>query len=465
VKPLFGCYGRIHLVGIAGAGMAPLARLLAGMGCSVSGTDQRGTALIQNLAAEGIRTESPHRAAAVDRADLVVYSAAVPADNEELSRAETLGIPTVKRAEVVGELTRGIYAVGIAGSHGKTTCAAMMTTVLEEAGLEPSSLVGGQRQGRAWGRWGEGRHIVVEADEYDRSFLHLHPRAALVTNVDVDHLECYGDLAGIDAAFIEYLGRVPFYGYKVVCSDDAGGRRLAAAVPGCLTYGLEEGGDFGVVQVVCNDQGSSGIAMGPNGELGPMRLGVLGRHNLSNALGVVAVGYGMGLDFATVAAGLERFRGVERRLDILAEAAGIVVVDDYAHHPAEIRATLAALALGGKRLVAVFQPHLYSRTRDMLDGFAEALSAAQRVVVMPVYGARETPQDGVGSDAIARRMRHNGYAAVDHVDCAEEVVQLLDDEVGSGDTVVFMGAGDIDRYAHSFAAQVGSVGAGQAGGK
>lgn len=449
-------YGAVHLVGVGGAGMAALALALNDMGCRVSGSDRADSPLLADLRSRGVRAEAGHRAEAVDGVDLVAYSAAIPDGNVELARARAQGIETLKRAVLVGRLASQKVAVGIAGCHGKTTCASMLARVLEEAGLDPAVLVGGQRHGRALGRWTNGEHLVVEADEYDRSFLQLRPQAALVTNVEPDHLECYGDLEAIHAAFVQFLEGGD--GPRLTCGDDAGARRLAVAVPGCLTYGFDDsvgagGCDYRAAEAVCGPVGGRMRVIGPGGnDLGPVEIGVPGRHNLLNALGVVALAHCLGVDPRIASRALAGFDGVERRLQLLADCDGVLVVDDYAHHPTEIAAALEALAPGGRRLVAVFQPHLYSRTRDLLEGFAEALQGAQRVWVMPVYAARETPASGCGSEVLVERLWQRGFAAASAVDGPDQMLEALRAETREGDTVVFMGAGDIDLCAARFAA-------------
>jgi UDP-N-acetylmuramate--alanine ligase len=382
----------------------------------------------------------------VGQAELVVFSAAVPVDNEELAEARRLGLCLVSRAELVGDLSRSRYTIGVAGSHGKTTTTSMVAGILQRAGLDPSVLVGGRQRGRVQAALGKGEFLVVEADEYQRGFHHLHPRVALVTNIDAEHLDCYRDLAEVQDAFVQFLERLPFYGRAVLAGDDPGVRQVLPRLSGeRLTYGLGEDSDWRAEQVECRAWGSRFMLVHDGGRLGPIALQVPGEHNVRNAVGAAATAWSVGVHGEAIAAGLQEFAGVARRFEKKGEVRGVLVVDDYAHHPTEVAATLAAARRSGRRVVAVFQPHLYSRTRALAAGFAQALQAADQVFLAPVYPAREAPLPGVQSDLIARAMRVQGYDRVEYVPHLEQMAARLQETCREGDLLLTMGAGDIDQ--------------------
>jgi len=446
-RPLFRRYEHVHLVGVAGAGMEGLARILHAMGCRVSGSDRCASRLLTTLRRDGIDARLGHVAEQVNGADLVVYSAAVPEDNAELARALDLGIPVVGRARFMAELVRSHYSVAVAGTHGKTTTASMVAAVLDLAGLDPSVLIGGWTVGGPQAALGSGDLFVIEADEYDRSFLELSPQLALVTNVDSDHLDCYDSMEAIRDAFEQFLDRVPFYGGVVLNGDDAGSLSLSApAGVRPLTYGLGEGCDIQAASVVLNAHGCSFELRSQGEALGEVVLGVPGLHNVSNATGAAALA--LDVPARDILAGLASFEGVVRRFELKGVLANdIVVIDDYAHHPTEVSAALDTARGTGRRVIVAFQPHLYSRTRDLAPEFARALLAADAVFLAPVYGAREAPQPGVDSALIAAAMEAEGRTGVVLADTLAELPQMVRSAAQPGDLILTMGAGDIDSVA------------------
>ena len=450
MKPLFGRYLRVHFVGIGGVGMEGLARVLGQMGCQVSGSDRVESPAVEGLRRDGFAVQVGHRAGQVEGADLVVYSAAVPVDNAEVAEGLRAGIDVVGRAELLGELTRGYQTVAVAGSHGKTTTASMVADILRQGELEPSVLIGGWRQGRAQAELGAGRCFVVEADEFQRSFLQLSPSLALVTNVDAEHLDCYGDLAGVEDAFCQYLSRMPFYGRCVLAGDGAVGSKVRQSVTRpCWTYGLEAENDFRAAGIQFHPWGSS-FELGRGREwLGRIVLNVPGEHNLRNGLGAAALAHVMGVDFGAIARGLAGFTGVARRYERRGEEGGVLVIDDYAHHPAELAVAIATARRSGRRVVAVFQPHLFSRTRDLCRDFARELCAADQVFLADVYPSREEPLPGIDGGVIAREMKERGYRDVVFVSQKEQLSDRVMQSCRSGDLVLTLGAGDIDGVARA----------------
>lgn len=450
-RPLFRAYERVHLVGVAGAGMEGLARILHEMGCQVSGSDCSASRSLTALRRDGIDARLGHEAENVQGVDLVIHSAAVPRDNAEITRALDLGIPTIGRARFMAELVRPYYSVAVAGTHGKTTTASMVAAVLSGAGMDPSVLIGGWVAGGPQAKLGSGELFVVEADEYDRSFLQLSPQMALITNVDSDHLDCYDSVEAIGDAFEQFLHRVPFYGTIIVNGDDAGSLSLSTG-EGIrrLTYGLGDTCDIRAASVVLEARGSS-FELRSRGELlGDVALRVPGRHNVSNAVGAAALALSLDVAPPDVLAGLASFGGVVRRFELKGVLANdVLVIDDYAHHPTEVAAALETAHRTGRRVLVAFQPHLYSRTRDLAPEFARALLAADAVFLAPIFGSREAPQPGVDSALIATAMEAEGGKAAVLVDRLCELSQVLAAAAQPGDLILTMGAGDIDSVANA----------------
>jgi len=443
----------IHFVGVGGAGMSGIAELLVNLGYAVSGSDEKRTPVTARLAGLGVTVFEGHAPAHVGQADVVVVSSAVRASNPEVAEARRRQIPVIPRAEMLAELMRLRFAVAVAGAHGKTTTTSMIAITLEHAGLDPTAVIGGRLSslgGNA--RLGRSELMVAEADESDRSFLKLFPAIAVITNVDREHLESYGSFEELQQAFADFANKVPFYGAVVACADDA---RLAPVLPRItrrlITYGLDAAGaDLRGTDVrlepfgsVCRVHRRAGPAGGAAGTLGTLRLNVPGRHNVQNALAAVAVGLELGVPFATLAEGLAEFRGVERRYERRGEAAGVLVIDDYGHHPAEIAAVLATARALGRRIVVVFQPHRYTRTARLMDEFGPALAGADEVVLTDIYPAGEDPIAGVTLDALVAAVRRAIPAPVTVVDRLGDVAGAVSRLVRPGDVVITLGAGSI----------------------
>jgi len=444
---MLGKTRRIHFVGIGGIGMSGIAELLANLGYVVSGSDAARSAVTDRLASLGIRIAIGHDAASVGDADVVVASSAVAATNAEVREAARRQVPVIPRAEMLAELMRLRFAIAVAGAHGKTTTTSMIALVLERAGLDPTAVIGGRLS--AFGsnaRLGKGDFIVAEADESDRSFLKLFPTIAVITNIDHEHLENYGGFGDLQQAFVDFANKVPFYGGVVACVDDA---NLAAVLPRMTrrvtTYGLD-GPDATVTgsDVELRPFGSSGtVRHRTRGALGALSLSVAGRHNFQNALAAVAIGLELGVPFDRIAAGLAEFRGAERRFEVRGEPRGILVVDDYGHHPTEIAAVLAAAKTLGRRIVVAFQPHRFTRTQALMDAFGPALAGADHIVLTGIYAAGEQPIAGVTLDALAAAVRRSARVPVDVAARVDDLVPTLVKIARPGDVVITLGAGSI----------------------
>ena len=434
--------------------MSGIAELLANLGFIVSGSDEKRSPVTERLATLGIRVAYGHAAANVGDVDVVVVSSAVPADNAEVREAVRRQIPVIPRAEMLAELMRFRYGVAVAGSHGKTTTTSMIAFVLERAGLDPTAVIGGRVS--AFGsnaRLGRGELMVAEADESDRTFLKLLPTIAVMTNIDHEHLENYRGFDDLQQAFVEFANKVPFYGAVVACADDP---HLVEILPRLtrrvITYGVSaSSADLTAAGIHLDARGVSATVSrresadpgAARSSLGALTLVVPGRHNLQNALAAVAVGLELGLPFDRVAAGLAEFRGAERRFEIRGERKGILIVDDYGHHPTEIAAVIEAARTFNRRIVVAFQPHRFSRTAALLDAFGPALVGADHIVLTGIYAAGEAPMAGVTIDALAASIRSATTATVDVVPELGGVVPALIRAVREGDLVITLGAGSI----------------------
>jgi UDP-N-acetylmuramate--alanine ligase len=452
-----GRRGPVHFMGIGGAGMAPLADLLLGAGVPVTGCDAHPGSAAQLLAARGAVVAEGHDAAHVQAASALVMTAAVPAGHPEVAAARARGIPVLKRAEALGGIVNRATVIGIAGTHGKTTTTTLTTSVLAAAGMDPTGFVGAHVP--AWGgnlRRGGDRLYVVEADEYDRSFHQLRPAVAVVTTLEADHLDVYGSLAAVEEAFRIFVDRVPEDGLVAGCADDHGAARLVATLPGgpgrVVTYGLNAGSMVRAEEVSANAGGVRFQVRERGQRVAALQLHVPGLHNVRNALAAAVVGRHLGASWAQIAEGIAAFRGVERRFQVIGEAGGVLLVDDYAHHPTEVRATIEAAraAHPRRRLVVVFQPHLYSRTRDFAREFGEALAGADLVVLTDVYAAREQPIAGVSGELIAGAARAAG-GQVSYVPERADVVARVSAALRPGDLCITMGAGNLDQAARELA--------------
>lgn len=436
----------VHFVGIAGAGMSALAELFARRGVTVTGCDNAPTAAAADLAALGIHVATGHDPAHVMGARAVVFTSAMPRDHAELVAARDAGIPVVRRAEALGAAVSGGDVVGIAGTHGKTTTTVMTTEALRGAGVDATGIAGGRVA--SWGgnlSFGSDRIFVVEADEYDRSFLALHPTIAVVTNVEADHLDIYRDIDDIRATFAAYVSGAHFV---VVCADDPGAATLPMPNSAeIIQYGVDNADARLVATNLVREGTGSRFTVVYDGELlGDIQLAVPGVHNVRNALAAVGVGIALDRKVPQLAPGLASFTGVERRFQRVGEARGVTIVDDYAHHPTEIAATLDAArsAFPGRRVVVAFQPHLYSRTRDFATEFGRALAGADAVFLTELYPAREKPIDGVSSGLVADALRQAGGTLVWRGERAA-AAEALAGAVREGDVVLTVGAGDITR--------------------
>ena len=439
----------IHFVGIGGIGMSGIAEVLAQAGLSVSGCDLKRSAATDLLAGRGIPITIGHDPAHVDGVDLVVHTAAVKVDHPEIDAARAQGIRIMKRAEMLGAIVNEKRAVGVSGTHGKTTTTAMISMVLEEAGLDPTILVGGMlRNLQTNAKSGAGDYIVVEADEYDRTFHHLHPEVAVVTNIEADHLEYYGTFSAIVEAFDVFLRGIKPGGTIIGCADDPSvAALLDRASHRVVRYGLGDNADLRATNLEFSERGTSFEVPG----VGFFKLFVPGEHNVRNALAAIAVGRAVGIDAETIASALAKFLGVDRRFQILGDYLGALVVDDYAHHPTEIRATLDAARRGypGRRVVALFQPHLYSRTRDFAREFGESLRGADVPIVTPIYAAREQPVAGVSARMIA-----DAVPGIEFLDRSNsQIVNEMRRRLRPNDIFITMGAGDVHEIAEELVRQ------------
>ena len=439
---------RIHFVGIGGVGMSGIAEVLLNLGYQVSGSDLRASEATERLSALGGRIAVGHRAEQVEGADVVVLSSAVRRDNPEVAAARARGVPVIPRAEMLAELMRLKAGIAVAGSHGKTTTTSMIAHVLAAAGLDPTAVVGGRLNNLGSNaKLGRGDWMVVEADESDGSFLRLSPTLAVVTNVDPEHLDHYGDFEKLRAAFLEFINRVPFYGLAVLCLDHPVVQGLLPQVEKRhVTYGLAPQADWRAERIELSGFRSTFSARRRGEPLGAFELQMVGGHNVQNALAVLAVADELAIPIDVAREALAAFRGVDRRFTVRGEAAGVTVVDDYGHHPAEIRATLAgARAAFGRRLVVAFQPHRYTRTRDLIEEFATAFNDADALAVLDVYPAGEEPIPGVGGRLVADVVRAHGHHDVVFVPDRAAAAATLLSRLRPGDIVLTLGAGDVTR--------------------
>jgi UDP-N-acetylmuramate--alanine ligase len=440
-------YQRVHFVGIGGAGMSGIAEVLINLGYAVSGSDLKKSATTERLRSLGARIFEGHRTEHVEGAHVVVVSTAVRPDNPEVVEARRHGVPVIPRAEMLAELMRLKYGVAVAGSHGKTTTTSMVALVLDRGGLDPTVVVGGRLGVLGSGaRLGRGDFMVVEADESDRSFLKLSPTVAVVTNIDREHLDTYRDLADVQDAFVGFVNKVPFYGAAVLCLDDPPVQDVLPRVERrVITYGLSPQAEVSARDVQLSAGGSQYSAVHQGRELGPIEVHIPGTHNVLNSLAAVAVGLDLGVPFESVHAGLSSFTGVDRRFQVKGEAGGVLVVDDYGHHPTEIRATLEALRhrAGARRTVVLFQPHRYTRTQHLWDEFCRAFNQADVLLLADIYAASEEAIPGVTAEALAQAITTRGHRQVAYAGDLRAAAERLCEEAREGDVVLTLGAGSI----------------------
>lgn len=456
---IFASLSHVHFVGIGGAGMSGIAEVLLAYDLRVSGCDQARSQAVERLENLGVEIFLGHSPDHLDGVDLLVMSSAIAEDNAEIVAARERGITVVRRAEMLGELMRLKYGIAIAGTHGKTTTTSLVGTLLTEAQLDPTVIVGGRMRVSGTGaRVGKSEYLVAEADEFDRSFLRLMPVLAVVTNIDRDHLDTYGTMDAIEAAFLDFASRVPFFGQVILCLDDENNQALLPRLGSrrVVTYGLSPQADLSARNVEPTETGCR-FEVVANGEpLGRVEVPMPGHHNVQNTLAAVAVGRAVGIAFDDIAHALARFGGVHRRFERLGHWRGASVVDDYAHHPAEVAATLRAArqAFPKGRVIAVFQPHLFSRTRDHRDDFGRALLLADEAIVTAIYPSREAPIEGVSGEQVVQSARASGHRRVTYCERwqtdAPALLESLADEgrLGDDDVLLTLGAGDIFRLGH-----------------
>ena len=445
---MFAAAQRVHFIGIGGIGMSGIAEILLSMGFPVSGSDLRTSPTTDRLKKLGAAIFVGHAAEQVRPADVVVISSAVAKDNPEVLEAQARHIPVIQRAEMLAELMRLKYGVAIAGMHGKTTTTSMVAAVLETGGLDPTVVVGGRvDMFGSNARPGQSQYLVAEADESDRSFLKLSPILAVVTNLDREHMENYRDMEDVEQCFVDFMNKVPFYGATTACIDDPPLRAILPRVTKrVMTYGESPEADFQLVMLPAEAESYSTFEVNARGiVLGPFKLHVPGKHNVLNATAAVAIGVELGVPPKQIAAGLSRFRGVDRRFQNKGEARGVTVIDDYGHHPTEIRATLqAARDVGYRRVHVLFQPHRYTRTRDLFEDFVLAFANADRVEVVDIYAASEQPIEGVSSGALVRAMRNAGIDA-NYAPSLEAGAQRVAESAAKGEAILTLGAGSISQ--------------------
>ncbi len=462
-QPVFGKTRHIHMVGIGGIGMSGMAEILLQRGFTVTGSDGSRGETTDRLEKLGAKVYLGHDAAHIEGADVVVYTSAVKAaENVETAAALEHGIPVIKRAEMLAELMRMKYGIGIAGTHGKTTTTTMTGHVVQAGSYDPTIIVGGRVHSfdKTNAVVGKGDIVVVEADEFDRTFLRLSPSLAVITNIDIEHMDIYDDETDIKNAFVEFANKVPFYGAVVLCLDDP---RLQSIIPEIgrrlITYGFNPQAQLRPLNVR-SDRFKNTFRVQFEGEvLGEVTVHAPGKYNVHNALAAVGIGLELGIPFERIRDGLGTYSGVFRRFQVKYDDGEILVIDDYAHHPTEVKATLAAAREGwpDRRVIAVFQPHLYSRTRQQYKEFGSSFFDAEKLILTDIYPSREAPIEGVDGKLIADTARAFGHRDVTYVEAKEDLPKALLDTVRPGDMVITMGAGDIYKYGEAFAEQLKSI--------
>lgn len=456
---MFSSIKKLHFVGIGGIGMSGIAEILIDQGFAISGSDKAASDNTERMQQLGAQVFIGHDANNLaSDVDVLVYSSALTMDNPEIAEALRRKIPVIRRAEMLAEVMRLKYGIGIAGTHGKTTTTSMVSLVLMEGGVDPTVIVGGRLRGLAGSnaRLGKGEFIVVEADEFDRSFLSITPTIAVLTTLETDHLDCYRDLEDIKAAFIQFAQKVPFYGFVVLCLDEPALQNIMPKIKKkIITYGLNGQADLQAVDLRHKENRTTFIVVNAGKELGEICLQIPGKHNVQNALAAIAVGLELNVPFDKVKAGVEKFTGVFRRWEVKADVGGIMVVDDYAHHPTEISVTLAGVKSGWRRrVICVFQPHLYSRTRDFYEDFGRSFFNADILVVTDIYPAREEPIQGITGELIANTAKEFGHKNVHYVADKTAVPNFLLTIARPGDIIITMGAGDIWKFGEEFIKQL-----------
>jgi len=451
---MYGKIRKIHFIGIGGIGMSGIAEVLLNLGYYISGSDLRASDITQRLGAMGAEIYLGHAAGNLRDVDVVVTSSAVKSDNPEVAEALRRLIPVIPRAEMLAELMRMKYGIAVAGTHGKTTTTSMVATVLCHGDLDPTAVIGGRLD--AFGsnaKLGQGKFLVAEADESDGSFLKLSPTIAIVTNIDADHLDYYRDLDEIKETFVEFINKIPFYGRAILCLDD---KNIQSIIPQVrkrfTTYGFSAQADFQASEVEHHALQTSFAVDYCGQRLGRISFQMPGDHNVLNALAATAAAMEVGLNFATVAAGFKNFGGVQRRFQIKDEVGGIMIVDDYGHHPAEIKATLNAARKGWeRRIITIFQPHRYSRTAALFDDFTTAFYETDQLIVMDIYAAGEEPIAGISAESLSAQISGHGHKGVHYFAERDKVIEYLLANAQAGDIVITMGAGNVWQVGEEFA--------------
>jgi UDP-N-acetylmuramate--alanine ligase len=452
---MFAKIQHVHFVGIGGIGMSGIAEVLLNLGYKVSGSDLKSSSVTQRLASLGAAIFEGHRAENIAGAEVVVTSSAIAAENPEVTEAHKLHIPVIQRAEMLAELMRLKYGIAIAGMHGKTTTTSMVAAVLAAGGLDPTVVVGGRVDAMGSNaRLGKSQYLVAEADESDRSFLKLSPILSVVTNIDREHMDCYRNMRDVKRTFLHFMDRVPFYGMIVACNDDPLLRRLLPEIQRrTVTYGTRRGSDFlikldGARQEVATDSRplSRFRVSYRKQDLGEFTLHVPGTHNILNATAAIAVGVGLDVGIEAIRSALDQFRGVDRRFQLRGRAVGVSVIDDYGHHPTEIKATLAAARQCGFRKVhVIFQPHRYTRTRDLMEEFTTAFADSDSLLVLDIYSASEKPIDGITGELLAHQIREKSGGNVQYVGSFTEAVASVAEAAQGGDMILTLGAGSVSQ--------------------
>jgi UDP-N-acetylmuramate--alanine ligase len=452
---MFAKIQRIHFVGIGGIGMSGIAEVLLNLGYKVSGSDLKNSSVTQRLAGLGATIFEGHRAENIAGAEVVVTSSAISAENPEVAEAHSLHIPVIQRAEMLAELMRLKYGIAIAGMHGKTTTTSMVAAVLAAGGLDPTVVVGGRVDAMGSNaRLGKSHYLVAEADESDRSFLKLSPILSVVTNIDREHMDCYRNMRDVKKTFLEFMDRVPFYGMIVACNDDPLLRRLLPEVQRrTVTYGTKRGSDFLIKLAASAEIPSDNRPLSRfrvtyrKQDLGEFALHVPGVHNILNATAAIAVGVGLDVSVESIRTALDQFRGVDRRFQLRGRAAGVSVIDDYGHHPTEIKATLAAAKqCGYGKIHVIFQPHRYTRTRDLIEEFTTSFDDADSLFVLDIYAASEKPIEGITGEILAQRIRERSAKNGRYASSVAEAVEAATAVAQDGDMILTLGAGSVSQF-------------------
>lgn len=442
---MYGKIKRIHFVGIGGIGMSGIAEVLLNMGYEISGSDIGESATVKRLMDLGAKIHIGHSADNVEGTGVVVISSAIKADNPEVLRAKEINIPVIPRAEMLAELMRLRYGIAVAGSHGKTTTTSMIAAVLSYGQLDPTIVVGGKVKAMGTNaRLGKGDFMVVEADESDGSFLRLSPVISVLTNIDEEHMDYYKDMEELERAFLSFLNKIPFYGLSVLCIDCPRVKSLSREFKKrILTYGFDQDAELRAQDVAISGFETKFNVFLKDSHLGPVCINVPGRHNAQNALAAIAVGMELGMSFEDASLGLSEFKGIDRRLQVKGEGRGILVIDDYAHHPREIEVTISTVKESQSgRVVVIFQPHRYSRTKLLFEEFVEVLSRADMLYIIDIYSAGEDPIDGITSQKLFQSLKETGHQNVQYLN-GDDVVSTVIDNLKPEDVVLTLGAGNV----------------------